>query len=72
VTSEYDILIGRTKKKRELDKPRSREKDNTANYLKNERREDVVWIQLAISCEYSNKPLGSIKDGEFLDYMREY
>jgi hypothetical protein len=24
------------------------------------------------SCEYSNEPLGSIKDGEFLDYLSNY
>jgi hypothetical protein len=32
--------------------------------------EDVDWIHLAGSCELANKPLGSIKGGQFLDHLR--
>jgi hypothetical protein len=35
-------------------------------------RENVDWIQqepVAVYCERDNDPLGSIKDGEFLDQM---
>jgi hypothetical protein len=32
----------------------------------------LIWLMVAGSCEHGNEPLGSIKDGEFLDYLRDY
>jgi hypothetical protein len=30
------------------------------------------WYQWGGFCEHGNEPSGSIKDGEFLDYLNDY
>jgi hypothetical protein len=45
---------------------------NTKMDLREIKSESVDWIHLAHPCEDGNEPSGSIKGGEFLDYLSEY
>jgi hypothetical protein len=71
----YNILVWRPEGRRQLGRPRRRWEDNIKMDLREIGFGDMDWIhlaqdrQVAGSCEHGNEPSGSIKCGEFLDYL---
>jgi hypothetical protein len=73
----YRILVVKPEGKRPLGRPTRRWEDNIKMDLQEVGCGGMDWIklsqdwgQMAGSCECSNKLSGSIKCGEFLDYLR--
>jgi hypothetical protein len=73
----YRVLVGKPEGKRPLVRPRHRWKDNIRMDIQEVGSGGMDWIwagsgyrQVAGSCECSNEPSGSIKCGEFLDYLQ--
>jgi hypothetical protein len=75
VRGAYNILVGRPEGRRPLRKPRRRWEDNIKIDLREIWFGDVDWIHLAqdkdrwSSCEHGDEPSGSIKCGNFLDWL---
>jgi hypothetical protein len=76
-SSAYRISVGRPEKKRPLGRPRFRWEDNIKMDLQEVGWGGMDWIDMAQDrdkvvscCECGNEPSGSIKCGEFLDYLR--
>jgi hypothetical protein len=72
-------LVGIPEGKRPLGITRRRWEYNIQKYVKEVGYKGVCWIKLAHDkekwqafCEHGNEPWGSIKYGEFLDYLRKY
>ena len=72
----YRVLVGKSEGKRPLGRPRHRWEDNIKMDLQEVVCGDMDWIelaqdkgQMAITCECGNEPSGSIKCGEFLDWL---
>jgi hypothetical protein len=61
----YRASVGKPEGRRPLERPRHRWEDN----IKMDRREVG---QVAGSCEYGDEPWGSIKCGEFLEWLRTF
>jgi hypothetical protein len=71
------ILVGGSEGRRPLGRPRRKWEDNIIMDLEKIVCEGVDWMHLAWQpvegcCEHGNEPVGSIKGGEFLDYLRDY
>jgi hypothetical protein len=70
-----NIFVGRPEGRRPLGRPRHRWEDNIKIHLRETGFGDVDWIHLAQDRDRwwalvnSDKPLGSIKCGEFLDWL---
>ena len=61
----YRDLVGECKVNKQLERPRRGWKDNI--------KSDIQEIrQNPVSCTCCNEASGSIKGGEFLDYLRNY
>ena len=58
----YTVLVGKSKGKRPLGRPRHKWEDNIKMDLQEVGCEGADWIELA-----QDEPSGSIKCGEFLD-----
>ena len=69
----YRVLVGKQEGKRPLGRPRHRWVDNIkmdlqevgCGYI-----ECIGLAQVADACECGNEPSGSVKCGEFLDYLQ--
>jgi len=73
----YRILVGKPEGKRPLERPRRRWEDNIKMDLQEVGFGGMDWIELAQrqgqeagTCECGNEHSGSVKCGEFLDYLR--
>jgi hypothetical protein len=70
------ILVGRPEGRRPLGRSRRRWEDNIKIDLQDvgwETWTGLIWLrigQVAGRCECGSEPSGSIKRGEFLDYLR--
>jgi hypothetical protein len=66
----YRVLVGKPEGNRPLGRPRCRLEDN----IKMDLQDVGIWTGSNWSrtgtCECDNKPLGSIKCGEFLDWLK--
>jgi hypothetical protein len=78
IRNSYKIFVGNPEGKRPLGISRHRWEDIVID-LREIRWGGVDWIHLAqdkgpvAGCfEHGNEPLGSIKSGEFLDYLSDY
>ena len=77
---ECRVLVGKPDGKRPLRRPRCRWEDNIMMDLQEVGCGGVDWIDLAQdrdwwdagSCECGNEPSGSIKCGEFLDFLKTF
>jgi len=61
--------VGKPQGKRPLGRPKHQLEDNIKMDLQEMGCGCMDWIQVADSCKYGNEPSGSIKCGEFLDYL---
>ena len=70
------FLVGKPKEKTPLGRPRHRWKENIKIHLQKVGRGHRLDCsgsgqgQMVGTCECSNEPSGSIKCGEFIDYLR--
>jgi hypothetical protein len=62
------VLVGKPEGNRPLGRPRRRWEDNIKVDLQEVVYEDMDWIDGTCDCGY--EPSGSIKCGEFLDWLR--
>jgi hypothetical protein len=75
---EYRVLVGKSKRKRPLRRPRLRWEDNIKMDRQEVRWVGMEWIdlaqnrdrQVAGNCKCGDEPSGSIQCGEFLNYLR--
>ena len=73
----YRIVVAKHERRRPLGKPRKSWEDNIKMDLQEGGWRGMDWVLLAQdkgraagSCEQNNKPSGSLKCGEFLDWLR--
>jgi len=72
----YRVLVGKPEGKRPLGRPRRRWVDNIRMDLQEVVVRYMDWIglaqerQVAVTCECDNEPSGSVKCGEFLEYLQ--
>jgi hypothetical protein len=73
----YRVLVGKPDGKRQLRRPRCRWVDTIKMDLQEVGCEGMDWIEMAQNrhrvagtCECGNETSGSIKCGEFLDYLQ--
>jgi hypothetical protein len=68
---QYRVMVRKTEGKRLLGIPRQKVEGNITTYFNEIQREDVDWMHMAQNVvgnfEHTNKCLGSINYGEFLD-----
>jgi hypothetical protein len=73
----YRVLVGKPERRRPIERPRRRWEDNIKMYLQEVGCGDMDWLELAQDRDNWRavvnvvmKPSGSIKCGEFLDYLK--
>jgi len=69
----YGVLVGKPEGKRPIGRPNHRWDDNTKMDLREMRCEGMGRIALAQvvnTCDCGNEPSGSIKCGEFIDWLK--
>jgi len=67
----YNILVGKPEGKRSLGSPRYRREGNWVGKCGVDAA-GSGYESVAGCYEYGNEPLDSIKDGEFLDWLRDF
>ena len=65
----YRVLVGKPEGRRPLGRPRRRWVDNIRMDLQEVGCGYMDWIGLADACECGNEASGSVKCGEFLDWL---
>jgi len=71
---EYRVLVGKPEGKRPFGRPRPRWEDNIEMDLREVGCGGIDWIEVGQeverTCEYGNEHSGSIKCGEYLDWLK--